>query len=291
MTILDRVRDRRGVYTDLGDIADDIRKRSGESNGFHPADLASGIAEGASDAATSVADAAKGATDAAKEAVTVVSDTTRERIESLGEIVRDVAREVSKAGGDMRLDERVDEIAQRLRAAMPASQFRGTVSRLERELPDTDKDRYDRAFERGRVRTRSVYIAGGVAVGIVAGIAGAVLLDVRRNPEHRARIAKLRDDATRQLSTRGRELADRAKTMAAERGIGQTKPSPDPTGVTDREMVPVMPVGEGVVTDPSSIIREPLPGEGGEIERGAPGSDAASTVDATGDRAVTANHG
>ena len=43
------------------------------------------------------------------------------------------------------------------------------VFRLLRELPDTDKDRYDIAYERGRVRTRSSLLFGGMAIGLVAG--------------------------------------------------------------------------------------------------------------------------
>jgi hypothetical protein len=52
-----------------------------------------------------------------------------------------------------------------------------------------------------------------------------------------------------------------------------------------------MPVGEGPVTDPSSIVREPLPGEGGDVQPTVQTIDEPSTADGTGDRAVTASHG
>ena len=43
------------------------------------------------------------------------------------------------------------------------------VGRLMRELPDTDKDRYDIAYERGRAQARSSLVAGGLAAGLAAG--------------------------------------------------------------------------------------------------------------------------
>jgi hypothetical protein len=119
-----------------------------------------------------------------------------------------------------------------------------------------------------------------------------VLLDPQRGQQRRAQLSKLRDQVTRQVSDRSRGLTERAKSMAAERGIGQpSQPSTDPVGVTDREMVPVMPVGDGPVTDPSSIVREPLPGAGGGIEPEPIVIAEPSTADGTGDRAVTTSHG
>jgi hypothetical protein len=229
----------------------------------------------------------------ASEGVKDASDTARERLEGVAELIREAIREWSRASGDRKVDARLDEIAQRLRTAMPASQFKGAVARLERELPDTDKDRYDRAYERGRAQTRAIYVAGGLAIGIGAGIAAAVLMDPKRGAERRAQIARFKDRVARQASERSRELTTRAKSMAAERGIGTpVKPSMDPTGVTTgRQMVPVMPVGEDVVTDPSSIVREPLPGVAGGIEPEVQAIAEPSTADGTGDRAVTASHG
>jgi gas vesicle protein len=292
MAILDRIRDRNGVTIDLGDLGDGIRDHASQTNGIDPAAWASDAANGVSDAAKDAADAAKGAMKDASEGVKDVSDAARDRIESIGDLIRDAIREWSKTSNDRKVDARLDDIAQRLRSAMPTSTFKGTVARLERELPDTDKDRYDRAYERGRVQTRTIYVVGGLAVGIGAGIAAAVLLDPQRGQQRRAQISKLRDQVTRQVSERSRDLTTRAKSMAAERGIGQPAQKPaDPVGVTDREMVPVMPVGDGPVTDPSSIIREPLPGAGGDIQPEPVVIAEPSTADGTGDRAVTASHG
>jgi gas vesicle protein len=293
MAILERIRDRNGVAVDFGDIADKARDHAPDTSGIDPGAWASDTANGMTDVARDAADAAKGAMKDASETVKDASDTARERIESVADLVREAIREWSRASGDRKVDARLDEIAQRLRTAIPASQFKGAVARLERELPDTDKNRYDRAYERGRAQTRTIYIVGGLAVGIGAGIAAAVLMDPQRGAERRAQIARFKDQVARQASERSRELTTRAKSMAAERGIGTpAKPSMDPVGVTtDRVMVPVMPVGEGVVTDPSSTVLEPPPGAGGAIEPGVLTIDQPSTADGTGDRAVTASHG
>jgi gas vesicle protein len=292
MAILDRIRDRNGVTIDLGDLGDRARDHAPDTNGIDPGAWASDAANGVSDAAKDAADAAKGAIKDASDGVKDVSDAARDRIESIGDLIRDAIREWSKSSNDRKVDARLDEIAQRLRSAMPSSTFKGTVARLERELPDTDKDRYDRAYERGRVQTRTMYVVGGLAVGIGAGIAAAVLLDPQRGEQRRAQISKLRDQVTRQVSERSRDLTARAKSIAAERGIGQAdRKSTDPAGVTDREMVPVMPVGDGPVTDPSSIVREPLPAASGGIEPEPMTVGEPSTADGTGDRAVTASHG
>ncbi len=299
MAVLDRIRDRNGITIDLGDIASNARDHVPSTNGIDPGAWASDASSGVSDAASSVSDAAKDAADAAKGAMKDASDTVkdasdaaRERLETIADLVRDVVREWSKSTNDRKVDARVDEIAQRLRSAMPAAQFKGAVARLERELPDTDKDRYDRAFERGRVRTRTIYVVGGLAIGIGAGIAAAVLMDPQRGAQRRAQISRFKDQVTRRVADRSRELSSRAKSMAAERGIGQpSSPATDPVGITDREMVPVMPVGDAPVTDPSSIVREPLPGQSGGIEPTTLVVDEPSTADGTGDRAVTASHG
>ena len=293
MAILDRIRDRNEVTIDLGDLADQARDHAPDVGSIDAGAWANDAANGVTEAAKDAADAAKGAMKDASESVKDVSDAARERIESVAELIREAIREWSRTSGDRKLDARLDEIAQRLRSAVPASQLKGAVTRLERELPDTDKDRYDRAYRRGRTQTRTIYVVGGLAVGIGAGIAAAVLMDPQRGAERRARIARFKDRVARQATERSRELTARAKAMAAERGIGQpATPSVDPAGVTTgRQMVPVMPVGDAVVTDPSSTIREPLPGVGGGIEPEVQTLAQPSTVDGTGDRAVTASHG
>lgn len=293
MAILDRIRDRNGVSIDFGDLADTARDHAPDTSGIDPVAWANGTADSMNGAAKDAADAAKGAMKDASESVRDVSrdvsDAARERMETVGELIRDLIREWNRSSSSRKTEKRLDEIAQRLRAGVPAAQFKSAVARLERELPDTDKDRYDRAYERGRAQTRTMYVVGGLAIGIGAGIAAAMLMDTKR----RAQIVRIKDQVARQATERTHELTTRAKAIAAERGIGQpAKPSLDPTGTTtDREMVPVMPVGEGIVTDPSSTILEPLPGAGGGIEPEVQSGVVPSTADGTGDRAVTASHG
>jgi hypothetical protein len=289
MAILDRIRDRNGVSIDFGDLADTARDHAPDTSGLDPAAWANSTADSMNGAAKDAADVAKGAMKDASESVREVSDAARERMETVGELIRDLIREWNRSSSSRKTEKRLDEIAQRLRAGVPAAQFKSAVTRLERELPDTDKDRYDRAYERGRAQTRTIFVVGGLAIGIGAGIAAAMLMDTKR----RAQIVRIKDQVAQQATERTHELTTRAKAIAAERGIGQpAKPSLDPTGTTtDREMVPVMPVGEGVVTDPSSTILEPLPGAGGGIEPEIQSGELPSTVDGTGDRAVTASHG
>jgi gas vesicle protein len=232
-----------------------------------PAAIAAETANGASAAMKDASAAAKDASDTIKDGARDASDAARDGLERVTELARDVAREVGKASGDVRLD----DVVQRLRAAVPASAIRGVMTRLERELPDTDKDRYDRAYERGRVRTRSVFIGLGVAVGIAAGVTAAVLLDPQRGPARRARIASLKNDVARQAQERSRVVVDKAKSMAAERGIGAPK-----SEVLDEigdiaaegkakaaeawEMVPVMAVDDTIEASiPPAFIEDPAP--------------------------------
>ena len=81
------------------------------------------------------------------------------------------------------------------------------VFRILRELPDTDKDRYDIAFERGRAQARSALLLGGMTIGLVAGALGLFLLDPVVGSERRAQLAKrakaLLDDLQRTID-RGR---------------------------------------------------------------------------------------
>ena len=64
------------------------------------------------------------------------------------------------------------------------------VFRLLRELPDTDKDRYDIAYGRGRAQARSSLLLGGMTIGLVAGALGLFLLDPVGGGGRRAQLAK-----------------------------------------------------------------------------------------------------
>src|SRR4051812_28473150 len=64
--------------------------------------------------------------------------------------------------------------------------MKNLISRFQRELPDTDKDRYDVAYERGATQKRSGTLFGGLAIGAVAGLVAMYLLDPVRGAARRA---------------------------------------------------------------------------------------------------------
>jgi gas vesicle protein len=97
------------------------------------------------------------------------------------------------------------------------------LSRLQRELPDTDKDRYDIAYEQGATQARSGLLFGGLLVGALAGAAAMFLLDPARGAGRRAQIASratgLRNDLARTAAGKGEDLQNRAKGAAVEHGV------------------------------------------------------------------------
>ena len=103
------------------------------------------------------------------------------------------------------------------------------ISRLMRELPDTDKDRYDIAYERGRAQARSSLAGGGLAVGLAAGAALMFLLDPRlgrgRRIELRQRLSGAMNGLRRTLEARRTDLGNRALGAATELGLPGTPPS------------------------------------------------------------------
>jgi hypothetical protein len=103
------------------------------------------------------------------------------------------------------------------------------VSRLIRELPDTSKDRYDIAYQRGRSQARSTLLFGGFAIGLAAGGLAVYLLDPRlghgRRVELGQRLGAVSRGLQRRAGGRGRDLRNRAAGAAAELGLPGTPPS------------------------------------------------------------------
>ena len=97
------------------------------------------------------------------------------------------------------------------------------VSRVQRELPDTDRDRYDIAYQRGRAQARSTLLFGGLALGSALGAGVMWLLDPSRGAGRRAqlaqRLAALRNDAARTTGGRAKDVRNRVEGFAIERGI------------------------------------------------------------------------
>jgi gas vesicle protein len=88
------------------------------------------------------------------------------------------------------------------------------VLRLLRELPDTDKDRYDIAYGRGRAQARSVLLFGGMTIGLVAGALAVFLFDPTVGGGRRAQLAQR---AKARLSDLQRTIDERRREGAVER--------------------------------------------------------------------------
>ena len=103
------------------------------------------------------------------------------------------------------------------------------VGKLMRELPDTDKDRYDLAYQRGRAQARSSLIAGGLAVGLAAGAALMFLLDPRlgrgRRIDLRQRLGGAANGLRRTIAARREDIGNRALGAATELGLPGTPQS------------------------------------------------------------------
>lgn len=103
------------------------------------------------------------------------------------------------------------------------------VGRLMRELPDTDKDRYNIAYERGRAQARSSLLAGGLALGLAAGAALMFLLDPHlgrgRRIDLRQRLSGAMNGMRRTFAARRDDIGNRALGAATELGLPGTPQS------------------------------------------------------------------
>jgi len=200
--------------------------------------------------------------DAARHATEDAAETTSRFAEDVGrsaaQVKGDLTRELAKTGRRLRLDERVDDIASRIRADLPQGGLDGLVAKLQRELPDTDRDRYDRAFRRGWTRARTTYVGAGVIVGIVGGVVGALLLDPERGPARRRRITVQARAVGAQVAHAARtgldQVAGKARQVAAQRRT-ETPEAREPSGTW------VSPVTEpliGTATVTAVVEQEPV---------------------------------
>lgn len=96
------------------------------------------------------------------------------------------------------------------------------LSRVQRELPDTDQTRYDVAYERGRAQARSTLLFGGLAVGSAVGGALMWLFDPGKGAGRRAQLGDKLGSIGRGASRSGggkmEHLRNRVEGFAIERG-------------------------------------------------------------------------
>ena len=207
MTILDRTLDTSRIRIDATRFADELAKRLPDSDQFD-------IAKARETAGIAVHDAAGRA---------------RESFDQAAELIRVLRSDIARAGDEAQAGDAgrtggpLDEAGQRLRAVASTTAIRALIARLERELPDTDRDRYARAFARGRAQGRSKYLAVGILAGVTTGIVAALLLEPGHGKERRDRIGGKVSSLTAGVSTRvsstARVAGDRARGIAAERGL------------------------------------------------------------------------
>jgi hypothetical protein len=152
------------------------------------------------------------------------------------------------------------------------------VFRLLRELPDTDKDRYDIAYERGRAQMRSSLLFGGMALGLVAGGLGAFLLDPIVGAGRRARLAErakaVLNDLQRTINGRNRDLRNRTLGIATELGPAGTsqgdadrRETAPTTSAASRHEIRTRPRSAAASAVRREDARDPVPVAAGTEER------------------------
>lgn len=203
MTILDRKTGNR-IRIDATQLADELAKRLPD------------VDRTRDQATSAVHDAVEGA---------------RHQIDRAAEIAKGFRGDIAHSAEKVAADNPIDEIGQRIRAVASTTAIRALVARLEKELPEGDRDRYQRAYVRGRTQARSKYLAVGIAAGIGAGIVAAILLDPKHGKERREAIAQktssLTKSAGRTVAGKAKYASDRARGVAIERGMLKP-PAADP---------------------------------------------------------------
>ena len=233
MTILDRARDTGRIRIDAARFTDELARRLPDADQFD-------IAKARETAGIAVHDAAERA---------------RESFDQAADLVRVFRSDIAHAGDKVQADGPLDEVGQRLRAVASTTAIRALIARLERELPDTDRDRYARAFARGRAQGRSRYLAVGIAAGVTTGIVAALLLEPGHGKERRDRIGSKASSLTAGVSTRVASTAkvaqDRARGIAVQRGLVKPEagtPESVTAAISGEPVAPVV-IDTGTVAD------------------------------------------
>jgi hypothetical protein len=167
------------------------------------------------------------------------------------------------------------------------------LSRVQRELPDTDRDRYDVAYERGRAQARSGLLFGGVALGSALGAGLMWLLDPERGAGRRtqltsrlSRVGKSGGGESNSSSSSGgasgriKDVQNRLRGFAIERGL--MKPPTDTTTTTAPTSVTVVTAeyGEGYREGFGRTVADPDAPHGEVPGLGRPNDPAAAPLTA-----------
>ncbi len=217
----------------LSRVAKDLRHDL-PAFGHDAADAVEQVLEAVAKAADDIAKGVERTADHARDDIDGASrdaaHTTRDLAASAGSAFDSVSSAASvaaarvggaaaRAGRDLHLDGRIDDVVQRIRTDLPSDRLTSLVETLERSLPSTDRDRYDRAYLRGWTRARTAFVGVGLATGVAAGIAGAFLLDPERGERRRSALQARARDLGRTVRERAAAAGDKAREMARERGM------------------------------------------------------------------------
>jgi len=97
------------------------------------------------------------------------------------------------------------------------------VAEVQRNLPGTDKDRYDIAYERGRTQARSALATTGIAPGLAVGTFDPVMGPARR-AQLRQRAMSMSKEISGAAESKVEDTANSAKGLAAEHDMTGSEP-------------------------------------------------------------------
>lgn len=128
------------------------------------------------------------------------------------------------------------------------------IAEIQKNLPGTDRERYEIAYRRGRAQANSSLLFGGLGLGSIIGAVLMWLLDpvsgAGRRAEVGQRLTALSNEAARTLGGRTTDLRNRTQGFAIEREL----PFAVPVAVDDPERVPrTQP--EPDLTEPELVAR------------------------------------
>lgn len=126
------------------------------------------------------------------------------------------------------------------------------VAEIQKNIPGTDRDRYEVAYGRGRSQARSALLFGGLGFGAALGAAAMWLLDPARGAGRRTelgqRLGALSRKAQRTAAGRTSDLRNRTKGFAIEHDLPGARPEK-----AQEERVPAATAIASVSTDDGEV--------------------------------------